>query len=151
MENNDTVRKDECSCGCSTSSEICESKEQNVEKTETCSCESKKRNVYAPAVDIFDSENETLLVADLPGVAENSVDIEIEKNILTIKASQSESDYDEHRLAYAEYGIGDYKRSFSLPADIDKDGISASLKDGVLRVTLPKVSPEAKKITVVAS
>lgn len=148
MENNESVKHDDCGCGCG-----CSSSEagNNEVQTEKCSSERAKRSVYAPSVDIVDSTEETVLVVDLPGVDEAGVDIEIEKNILTIKASQTESRFADYKLVHGEYGVGEYKRGFSLPENIDRDGISAKLQDGVLRIRLPKSAPEAKKIHVSAS
>lgn len=103
---------------------------------------------YMPAVDIIDDESEALLLLDLPGVLESDVDLTLEKSVLTIRARPKEKMFEGKELIYSEYGIGDYRRSFSLTDDIDVDGIAASMKDGVLRVRLPKRAPVTKKISV---
>jgi HSP20 family molecular chaperone IbpA len=109
------------------------------------------RRVYVPHVDILESDRTLLLVADMPGVDENGVDINIEKNILTIKGTVVSEVPEGYSLNYEEYGVGDYERSFTLPNEIDRDGIQATIKDGVLKLTLPKAQQAvAKKVTVVA-
>lgn len=103
---------------------------------------------YMPAVDIIDNEKDTLLVLDMPGVEDSGVDLTLEKNILTIHAKPVDIDTAGKELVYSEYGIGDYRRSFSLSEEVDRENITASLKDGVLRIKLPKSAPVTKKINV---
>lgn len=131
-----------CGCGCASS-------EQTAEKAEAV--KPVARRSYLPAVDIVDNESETVLLLDMPGVAESDVEIVVEKNILSIKASQGDLRFDGYDLVYSEYGIGDYYRSFSLAESVDRDGIAASMKNGVLRVKLPKSVPVTKKIQVGAN
>jgi HSP20 family protein len=104
--------------------------------------------VRRPATDIVASETEIILALDIPGVRENGIDVTVEKSILTVRAVPVPRDAGGRRLLYAECGTGEYRRSFSLPEDADKENISASLKDGVLRVRLPKIAPATRKITV---
>lgn len=109
------------------------------------------RRAYVPAVDLIDSDNEVVLVADIPGVPEGAVDLTIEKNILTLTAVPTDGVIAGKKLAYSEYGVGEYRRSFALSEDVDKENISATLKDGVLRIRLPKSTPVTKKISISAS
>lgn len=109
------------------------------------------RQTYLPAADIIDREGETILYMDVPGVDQSGLDISVEKNILSIKASIKDDAFEGKNLIYSEYGIGDYERSFTLSDEVDKERISASIKDGVLQVTLPKAAPVSKKISVSAS
>jgi HSP20 family protein len=109
------------------------------------------RKVYVPLVDIVETEDALLLVSDLPGVDDKGVDVTVEKNILTIKGSVANELPPGYKLSYEEYGIGDYERSFTLPNEIDRDGIQATMKDGVLTMTLPKVKQAvARKVAVTA-
>ena len=106
--------------------------------------------VYIPQVDIFSAGDDIVILADMPGVAEKDIDITLEKDVLTINGYVSNvEDPQGYELAHGEYGIGDYQRSFTLPDEVDRDNIEASLSHGVLRLTLPK-APEAqtRKITV---
>lgn len=106
--------------------------------------------VYIPQVDIYSAEDTIIILADMPGVAEKDIEIMLDKDVLTINGYISEAEAPEgYDVVHSEYGIGDYQRSFTLPDEIDRDNIEASLSQGVLRVTLPK-APEAqvRKITV---
>jgi HSP20 family protein len=110
----------------------------------------KNRKIYAPAVDIFETANNILVIADMPGVDEKSVDITIEKNLLTIYGMIDSTTHDNLDLAYSEYGIGDYRRDFSLSDEIDKSNIKATVKDGVLKLIMPKSeSVKTRKIEVI--
>jgi HSP20 family molecular chaperone IbpA len=107
------------------------------------------RTVYRPPVDIVESETEVILVADMAGVNEASVDLTLEKNVLKITGSVNPPQFEGFHLAYSEYGVGDYERSFTVSDEIDRDGIEATVRDGVLRVKLPKLQKAvAKKISV---
>lgn len=106
------------------------------------------RRAYVPAVDLIDSDSEVVLIADVPGVPEGGVDLSIEKNILTLTAIPADGVIAGKKLEYSEYGVGEYRRSFALSEEVDKEHISATLKDGVLRVRLPKMTPVTKKISV---
>jgi HSP20 family molecular chaperone IbpA len=106
--------------------------------------------VYIPQVDIFSAGDDIVILADMPGVAEEDIDITLEKDVLTINGYVSNvEDPEGYELLHGEYGIGDYQRSFTLPDEVDRDNIEASLSHGVLRLTLPK-APQAqtRKITV---
>jgi len=105
--------------------------------------------VFTPPVDIYETEKDMMLVADMPGVNEKSIDITIENNILCVQGSVEFEKPAEMDLQYAEYQIGDYKRSFTLNETINRDKIEANFKDGVLRLKLPKAEPaKPKKIEV---
>ena len=107
------------------------------------------RRVYVPRVDIYESKDDTVVVADMPGVDENSVEITLEKNVLTINGYVEPEDPQNYSLTYAEYEVGDYRRSFTLSNQIDQDNIKATVKNGVLRLWLPKSDvAKARKITV---
>ncbi len=109
------------------------------------------KRLYTPPVDIIEGEDRLLLIADMPGVDENSVDITLEKNILTINGTVEPEIPENHRLVSYEYGIGDYHRTFTLSDEIDREKIEATVKNGVLRLTLPKAeAAKTRKIPVKA-
>jgi len=95
----------------------------------------------APAVDIVDSEDAFEVTADVPGFDNRSVEIEVVNGSLWIKGERK-SDRAERENGYylSERGFGSFQRCFRLPDGIDTDGIEASLKKGVLTVTLPKTA-----------
>ncbi len=107
--------------------------------------------VFVPQTDIYETDDAIYVVCDVPGVAEDSIDITLENNVLTINGYVHPHRPDGYQLSYAEYRVGDYQRRFTLSDEIDKDGIEASLKDGVLRLRLPKAKPASRKIKVTAA
>ena len=111
------------------------------------------RPVYAPHADIHETDKSFILATDIPGVDEKSIDITVEKNVLHIHGRIDDKDTapEGFVLRHSEYGVGDYHRSFSLTNEIDQGKIEASLKNGVLRLVLPKTVPETKRIMVKAS
>jgi HSP20 family protein len=105
--------------------------------------------VYIPAVDIYESEDALVLVADMPGVGSDNVSIDIRDNQLTLRGTIQLEPGDKERLLLQEYGIGDYFREFALGRTIDQAKIEAAMKDGVLTLTLPKADiVKPRKITV---
>ena len=109
------------------------------------------RPVYRPTVDILETDHAVTLVADVPGADEGSTDITLEKNVLTVRAKVGVPQFEGYTLAHCEYGLGDFERSFTISNEIDREGIEASVRDGVLTVTLPKARQAvAKKIAVKA-
>ncbi len=84
----------------------------------------RSRKVYVPKVDIYETVDATVLIADMPGVDENSVDITLEKNILTITGAVKPDVYGGRSMAYAEYDVGDYERAFTISDEIDREKIN---------------------------
>lgn len=117
---------------------------QGVERT-------RPHKVYTPDVDILERKDDIVVMADLPGVDEKNLDVTLEKNVLTIYGRVEQASPDKQRLAYSEYGVGDYQRAFTLSDEVDKDRIQASMKNGVLRLVLPKAeAAKSRKIQVTA-
>ena len=109
------------------------------------------RRTYIPRVDIVESEDDILVLADMPGVDENAVDITLEKNSLTINGYVSSDLEKSYQLVYSEYSPGNYHRTFNLAQGVDQENIQATVKHGVLRLTLPKSAEvKARKISVQA-
>jgi len=107
----------------------------------------RSRQVFVPRADIYETQDQVVLLVDMPGVASDGVDITLEKRTLAIRGYATEQPREHYRQIYAEYGAGDYERVFTLSEDIDREGIEASQKDGVLRLLLPKAAPaKARKI-----
>lgn len=109
----------------------------------------RSRRAFIPKADIYETENEMIVLADIPGANEKTVDITLEKNVLSITAYVEPIRTGEYDIMYAEYEEGDYQRSFRLSDEIDRDKIEASVSEGVLRLRLPKSKEAAaRKITV---
>jgi len=112
---------------------------------------SSSRGALTPAVDILETNDEITLTADMPGVDEKSVDITLEQDVLTIEGRMPNEVLSDYSLGFREYSEGDYRRIFTLATGVDRDKIRAEVKDGVLKLSLPKAEPaKAKKITVKA-
>lgn len=100
----------------------------------------------APALDVIDKEAEVKLVADLPGLTEKDINVEVTDSMLTIsgeKAEETEEGDKEGERYVSERRFGGFMRRISLPEGIDQEKIDASFKNGVLTVRLPK-KPEAR-------
>jgi HSP20 family protein len=94
---------------------------------------------WAPAVDIYEQDNNIVLKAELPGVDPKDVDIQLENNTLTLRGERKlDSEVKKENYHRVERAYGAFTRSFTLPAVVDQGKIKAEFKDGVLRVTLPK-------------
>jgi len=107
--------------------------------------------VFTPAVDIFETEREMTLLADLPGVKSDDLNIDLRDNVLTLTGDVIPWEGAEEEDLLIEYEIGRYFRQFTLSEVIDQDKINAQLNDGVLRLTLPKVEKATpRKISVKA-
>lgn len=109
---------------------------------------------WAPAVDIYETENELVLKADVPDVDQKNIDVRVENQTLTItgerKFEAQDSGKGFHRI---ERNYGTFSRSFAVPNSFDTDKIAATYRNGVLSVTLPKketAKPRQIKVAVEA-
>ena len=100
---------------------------------------------YVPSVDIFETDNEVVVKAEMPGMTKDDIQVSLSDNILTIKGEkkkeEEKSDKDYYR---SERVYGAFMRSLPLPAEVNPEKIHAAFKNGVLEVRLPKTE-EAKK------
>ena len=104
--------------------------EKELQKTESATAAEKIRNVktFVPRVDIYETKESIILIADMPGVNEKTIEVELEKNILTITGWTEDGKLKDHSLLYSEYEAGDYERSFTLSDEIDREKINATVK-----------------------
>lgn len=115
---------------------------EDTERTRDCQC-------FVPRADIYETDDQIVVVVDVPGASENSIDITLEKNVLTINAYVEPEDREGYALSLAEFEVGDYQRSFRLSDEVDRENIEASIKDGVLRLELAKAKEaQSRKINV---
>lgn len=102
--------------------------------------------MWAPAVDIYETDEAVVVKAEVPGVDRDNVAIEVKDGILTLKGERKfEKEVKEENYHRMERSYGTFVRSFSVPASVDPDKITARLRDGVLEVTLPKVEKAKPK------
>jgi len=107
--------------------------------------------VYLPLTDIVETRDDIWIYADMPGVNNRSLDVEIENNVLTLQGLVDTEAPADTEPVRGEYGIGDFWRSFTLSDSIDKSKIEAAIKDGVLKLRLPKAEPaKARRIEIKA-
>lgn len=102
-----------------------------------------------PAVDIREEKERYVLEAELPGMSEKDVDIKVNDRILSLSSVKAENQDTKKDGTWLirERGVRSFRRAFSLPRDVDTDGIQASFKDGLLTVLLPK-RPEAREKSI---
>jgi HSP20 family protein len=101
--------------------------------------ESSNLTAWAPAVDIYETENELVIKADLPDINEKDLDVRLENNMLTIRGERKfEQKVKEDNYLRIERTYGSFSRSFSLPTTVNTESIHAEYKNGVLTVQLPK-------------
>jgi HSP20 family molecular chaperone IbpA len=101
--------------------------------------------VFTPAVDIFETETEITLLADMPGVKADDLTIDLRDNTLTLAADIAPVDNSSEEELLVEYETGRYYRQFTLGEMVNQENIDAKLNEGVLRLTLPKVEKATPK------
>jgi len=104
---------------------------------------------YIPDTDIYETDDALMVIMEIPGVSNDNVHINLEKDVLTINANIDLKNYKNFRPVYTEYNIGHYTRSFTLSDKVNQDKIEAQVNDGVLSVKLPKAEEvKPRKIPV---
>jgi HSP20 family protein len=107
---------------------------EGTERTRNCP-------VYVPRVDIVETDDALEILADMPGVAKDSVEITLEQRVLRIQGRTDLSLPEGVAPLYLEYQPGDYERAFTLSEAVDPAGIEARVRNGVLHLRLPKAGP----------
>lgn len=124
-----------------------ETKEMEVKKQEAPTEESERTRecqCFVPRADIYETEDDIVVLLDMPGIEKDEIGVSLEKNTLTVNGYVKIEAPEGYSLALNEYRLGDYERSFRISNQIDREGIEAEYNDGVLRLTLPKAE-EAKE------
>lgn len=101
--------------------------------------------VLRPVADIYETQDALVAVLEVPGVDAAGLNVVLDKRVLTVSGRTSASVPAGYALTSGEYRVGDFERSFTLAETIDAERIEAALKDGVLRLTLPKAMPAPAK------
>ncbi|MGA2447731.1 MAG: Hsp20/alpha crystallin family protein [Polyangiaceae bacterium] len=106
------------------------------------------RQAVAPPVDVYENADEVLIVADVPGVPDENMDLKVENDTLTLEARRGPAK-EEHPALAREFEALDFSASFRIPAGIEASAVSAESKNGTLTVHLPKAAAaKPRKITV---
>ena len=104
---------------------------------------------FSPHTDIHETERAVLVTMEVPGVSKSSIDIQLEKGVLTVKGTIDSTKYEALRPIYSEYNVGNFVRTFTVSPKIDASGIGATVADGVLTIELPKAKEAmARRIAV---
>jgi len=106
------------------------------EETRSRSAASRER--YLPAVDALETQDELVLIADMPGVTAEHLDVTVEQGVLTLSGHVEPAPVESGNLLQQEFLRGDYYRQFRLPREFSADKIDASLKAGVVTVRIPR-------------
>jgi HSP20 family molecular chaperone IbpA len=131
------------------SQEIDETGEEVNEEKSTASAGLPSRAVVTAPIDIYETDEGLVLMADLPGVTTDTLELQVQDNKLTIFGRVTPVVPAEARLLHREYERGDFLRSFILSDEVDYDGITAKLNNGVLEVNLPRMPrAEPRRIQV---
>jgi HSP20 family protein len=108
--------------------------------------------VFTPAVDIFETDREITLLADMPGVATDDIVIDLREGVLTVSGQVKPFETKDETDVLIEFDTGKYYRQFALSETIDQAKIEAEFADGVLRLVLPKAEEAVpRKIAVTAA
>ena len=118
---------------------------QGNQDRETRAQRTRGGNVYRPLVDILEQQDEWTLVADMPGVKSESLDVDFEDGVLTIQGKVEPRYPENANFLLREYGIGDFYRTFRVSEQVDPGRIHAEYVDGVLHVTLKKAQEALPK------
>jgi HSP20 family molecular chaperone IbpA len=97
-----------------------------------------ERSLFTPPIDIYESDEGLVLIADLPGVSVKSLELQVQNNKLTLLGRVTSQVPPDARPLHKEYEEGDFLRSFILSEDVDHDRVTARLHNGVLEVVLPR-------------
>jgi len=109
----------------------------------------KAERYFIPPVDIYETDEAVTLIADMPGVTKEGVEINLENDTLTIRGTKTGNGVQGERVLLKEFETGHYLRKFTIAETIDQAKIEASMADGVLTLVLPKVEPaKPRKIEV---
>jgi len=107
------------------------------------------QRTFKPRVDIFEAGDSVLILAEMPGVGEEGIEVTLEKDILTVRGEVQHNELDGYKPAYIEHPTGNFERAFKITDDVDHESIEATIDNGLLTVVLPKAEKaKAKKIIV---
>ena len=103
----------------------------------------KPTRAFLPNADIFETEETLTIVLEMPGIDRDHIEVGVEDGVLTVEGGIDFGKYEGLQPVYGEYHVGPYRRSFRISNRVDQDKISAEMRDGVIKLVLPKAE-EAK-------
>lgn len=109
----------------------------------------REREQRTPATDIYENDKEIVVVADMPGVSEKELEVHLDNQILTLVGNTKADAANDREALYREFAPAEFRRSFTLTEDVDQEKITARIKAGQVRITLPKAAKaQPRKIPV---
>jgi HSP20 family molecular chaperone IbpA len=117
---------------------MAEQKEKAMAKTDQGRVVEAARDTIVPPVDIYEDGDLVTLFADLPGVSKENLEVQIDKDTLKITGKRATANETATQVYYDEIPYRDYYRAFTIGEEIDREKITASMNNGVLKLTLPK-------------
>jgi HSP20 family molecular chaperone IbpA len=114
----------------------------------TAPSSNRERIKVRPRTDVFETDEALILVADVPGADQDSIELLLQDDTLVLRARSVVTAPEDWQPAGAEFELCDYERRFQLAADIDRDALAATLQNGRLRVELKKRQPQTNRIEV---
>lgn len=107
---------------------------------------------WSPAVDVYENAERYVVIAELPGLTKDDVQIELKENVLTLRGERKfEDEYKDQTCHRMERAYGQFVRSFSIPAQVEASKVEARFKDGVLTVTIPKAAAAKPRVIPIAA
>lgn len=107
---------------------------------------------WTPSVDVYEDSDRYILVAELPGLSKEDVQIELKENVLTLKGERKfQEEYKDQTCHRMERAYGGFVRSFALPSQVETAKVEAKFKDGVLTVSVPKAAAVRPRVIPIAA
>ncbi len=129
----------------------CDDQSQKLSTETTAGKTPTRTTTVRPRVNIFENETAFLVDVEMPGVDENNAEIVLEKNLLSVKGSTPPVTREGYQHVFGNPHQDSFERSFQVPEGIDGDGLTASMKNGVLSITLPKAAKlQPQKVSIKA-
>jgi HSP20 family protein len=107
---------------------------------------------WTPSVDVFENPDKFEIVAELPGLTKDDIQLELKENVLTLRGERKfENEYKDQTCHRMERSYGQFVRSFSLPTQVEAGKVEAKFKDGILTVTVPKAAAAKPRVIEIAA
>ncbi len=122
-----------------------------TEQQENTAEDTRKELNFPPDVDIVETDAAIIIYADMPGVSESGVDVNLEDDVLSLVGSISTNDYEGLTAVHTEYNVGNYRRRFTISSEVAAEKIEGRMSEGVLELVLPKrTSAQPRQIPIAA-
>jgi HSP20 family molecular chaperone IbpA len=125
---------------------------EDMDQTQDTAEDTHREPSFRPDVDIVETDQAIIIHVDMPGVAEDGVEVRLEDDVLSLVGTISKDDYTDLTAVYTEYNVGNYRRRFSISSEVSGEKIEGKMSDGVLELVLPKVvSAQPRQIPITSA